>query len=301
MNERRELLFGLMAALVSIIIVGGSFVISFAERKPSISFGTTDNGIPSPTNSPTVIILTPRPGEPTLTPSPTAPDATSTALSPTPACLMPDGWVVITLSQTDTLETLAFTYKTTPDKLLKMNCLVSKRLSPGTRFYVPKPIVSPTITHTHGLNASSTPSLTSTIKPTATSRLTATSCPGHPNSWVIYIVQAGDTLYALSQYYGVSVRDLQNANCLDDPDEIQAGDQLWVPDLPTKTPEPSPTTEVLPTTPAIVTPTDTGTPTSTPTATPTNTATSTSTPTDLPTSTDTSTPTPTPTDTPTPP
>ena len=42
---------------------------------------------------------------------------------------------------------------------------------------------------------------------------TRVSC-GAPSGWVIYYVQMGDTLYRLSVAYGITVADLQRANCM---------------------------------------------------------------------------------------
>ena len=286
MNDRRELLFGFLAALVSIFIVGGSFIISFSEEKPKLAELSTNTPDVTNTPVPTAIILTPRPGEPTLTPSLTQPEATPTVPSPTPSCQFPPNWVAITISPGDTLENLAETYQTTTDALIDGNCLLITKLSAGSQLYVPQ------------LRASLTPTKTKTPRPTAT------ICPGPPIGWVIYIVQAGDTLYHLSQIYGITVAELTAANCLNTT-LIKTGSKLWVPYIPTKTPLPSPTftpsftaspTAIVPP-PTANLPTNTPTPTATFTFTPLPTATATPTPTDTPTSTPTGTPTNTPTGT----
>ena len=302
MNERNELFMGLLSALVSIIIVGGSFVISFAEQKPLLSLADMDSAVETLTIESTISTLLP--GKDTLTLSPTVSGPTPTWISPTPSCPMPDGWIVITLSQGDTLESLAKTYLTTPDILLDKNCLVIPKLSPGTQFYIPILVATQTSTRK--------PTQTPTQKSTAP-RITATVCPGPPIGWVLYTVQPGDTLYSLSRYYDLTVWELQVANCLVNPNKILSGDQIWVPYVPTITQEPSPTVTPSPTgatlTPIISTPTDTDTPTSTPTATSTSTdtptstatATNTATPTNTATETPSPTATPSPTDTPLPP
>ena len=51
---------------------------------------------------------------------------------------------------------------------------------------------------------------------------------GRPKSWVIYIVQQGDTLYRLSRTYGVTVLQLQKANCISGS-LIHIGQPLFVP------------------------------------------------------------------------
>jgi murein DD-endopeptidase MepM/ murein hydrolase activator NlpD len=45
----------------------------------------------------------------------------------------------------------------------------------------------------------------------------------------IYIVQAGDTLYAIAQRYGVDINDLAEANGLINPDQIYVGQSLTIP------------------------------------------------------------------------
>lgn len=280
MNDRRELLFGFLAAIVSLFIVGGSFAISYAEVKPKLAHLSTNTQEVTSTQTPTVIILTPRPGEPTLTPSSTPPEPSPTVVSPTPACQFPPDWTVITVNQGDTLESLAQTYQTTSEALIDGNCLLITKLTAGSQLYVPQLSASLTPTRTH------------------TPRATATICPGPPSGWVIYIVQSGDTLYALSQLYDLTVLELKTANCLSS-DLIKAGSKLWVPYIHTNTPTPSPSfTPSFTASPTVFVPpatanlpTNTSTATATSTSTPLPTATATPTPTDTPTGTDTATPT----------
>ncbi|KAA3663652.1 MAG: LysM peptidoglycan-binding domain-containing protein [Chloroflexi bacterium] len=66
-----------------------------------------------------------------------------------------------------------------------------------------------------------------------------TSCSGPPSDWVKYTVQLGDTLFQLSRDLGVSIPQLQEANCLSGS-IIVAGNLLYVPEIP-----PSPTAIVL--------------------------------------------------------
>ncbi|MFZ4660151.1 MAG: LysM peptidoglycan-binding domain-containing protein [Caldilineaceae bacterium] len=66
--------------------------------------------------------------------------------------------------------------------------------------------------------------------PTLTAVPSATPC-GPPSDWGIYLVQPGDTLYALAQQTGVTVAAIQNANCLPDL-EIFEGRGLYLPFQP---------------------------------------------------------------------
>jgi LysM repeat protein len=281
MNTRREVITGLLAALVSILIIGGGLVISFSEDAKEIAQLSSPTPTDTLTSSPTVIIETPRPGEPTLTPSPTPLPPSPTTTSTPFQCQYPEGWIVITVNQGDTLESLALTYNTTPEALMAGNCLLIKALSPGAQLYVPKPVVS------------LTPTKTSTPRPIAT------LCPGPPSGWVLYTVKKGDTLYSLSQAFGVSISQIQAANCMGYSTIIYVGEKIWLPNVPTKTPAvsptPTPSFTISPTSSPTMTTTATATPTDTPTGSPTPTSTSTPTvmPTDTPTSTNTATPEPT--------
>jgi LysM repeat protein len=103
-----------------------------------------------------------------------------------------------------------------------------------------------------------------------------------PSGWVIYIVQANDSLSYLGLKFGVTVAELQQANCMGSSVIIYTGQKLYVPNVPTLTPPVSPTQTATETvTPEPVSsdtpfPTDTPQPTDTPTQSstpyPTNTA-----------------------------
>jgi LysM repeat protein len=75
------------------------------------------------------------------------------------------------------------------------------------------------------------------VAPTATPTPTATLPPG---TQVTYVVQTGDTLYSIALHFGVSVQDLMNANGLTNPNYIQIGQTLIIPN-PSATPTPTPT------------------------------------------------------------
>ena len=123
------------------------------------------------------------------------------------SCSTPAGWSPTKVQNGDTLESFVSTYNTTINELMQANCLVTDKLVPGTILYVPG------------------------IAPTETT----TPC-GPPPEWVQYTVQAGDTLYQLSLYYGVSVAELQVANCMGSSTIIRTGQVLFVPQTPTQPP-----------------------------------------------------------------
>ena len=55
-----------------------------------------------------------------------------------------------------------------------------------------------------------------------------TQCAGRPG-WVPYIVQRGDTLFGIARQAGASLTDIQQANCIVDPNTIYYGQVLVVP------------------------------------------------------------------------
>ena len=113
------------------------------------------------------------------------------------------------------------------------------------------------------------------VRPSSTLTPASTECSA-PSGWGIYIVQAGDTLFNIANLQGVTVAELQAANCLTTT-VLYVGQQLYVPHpdlmLPsptfTGTPTLHPSESAMPTateTPAP--PTDTPLPSDTPTDTP---------------------------------
>ena len=65
-----------------------------------------------------------------------------------------------------------------------------------------------------------------------------------------YTIQTGDTLFKIAQKFGLSIADLQQANCIVDPNQIQVGQLLRVPtQLTTAVPQPTaqPTNTIAPT------------------------------------------------------
>ena len=111
---------------------------------------------------------------------------------------------------------------------------------------VPEP--SPTATLFPEVAATSTPTssptLTSTPHPTIMLPVTSTLPPvtlplpatiaptvcAPSAEWTgSHIIQPGDTLFIISQSYGLGILELQLANCIDDADYIQAGQVLRVP------------------------------------------------------------------------
>ncbi len=105
----------------------------------------------------------------------------------------------------------------------------------STTSSAPTPSLSPT--ETPLFSATVTPG--TTLHASATSSMTQTECTP-PKNWVVYIVQRSDTLYRLSLAFGVSVADLQKANCMGTSTRLLTGQKLYVPPGPTRTPSPTP-------------------------------------------------------------
>ncbi|MBN1452116.1 MAG: LysM peptidoglycan-binding domain-containing protein [Anaerolineales bacterium] len=254
MDTLRQLGGGLLLAAFSAALVIGGISLALAESYVPV--------VPTPTDTQAPVVSFPTPTSPSLAfiteTIPPSPSPTATVPPPT-SCPPPSGWVAITVGPGDDLLTLASRYKTTREQLLAANCLFSNDLPTGSILYVP-----PIPTHT------------------------PVPC-GPPAGWIRYSVQPGNTLYSLSQAYGVSLSQLQFANCMvANQYNLVTGQTLWVPNVVTRTPRATATATLTPvvivfptltgTASATFMPTDIPTSTSLPTGTSTGTATSTASP-----------------------
>lgn len=211
MDTLRQIGASLLLALFSVALVIGGISLALAESYIPV--------IPTPTETPVLA-----PVIHTFTPTsqvvefftPTFPPPTVTILPPT-SCPPPAGWIAVSVQPGDTLAIIASRYQSTPEQLLIANCLFSSNLPTGSIVYVP-----------------SVP--------------TQTSIPcGPPFGWVRYTVQPGNTLVSLSQVFGVSIAQLQFANCLP-PNQynLAAGQVIWVPNVATRTPRATATATLTP-------------------------------------------------------
>jgi LysM repeat protein len=243
-------------------------VVSLGLVVGGLSLALSENFTPAPATEVTSQPTAPAPrtvtATPRILPTQTLPSTeTNTALPPS-ACTPPPGWVGVLVGPDDTLAGISVRYQTTSQALVQGNCLLTETLLTGTILFVPPVAPTPVV-----------------ISTSTSSFRTATPYPcGAPFGWVRYVVQQGDTLYHIATSFGITTTQLQNANCLGTSTTIRVGQLLWVPNVPTRTPEitqaptfssPSPNpTEPLTETP--VPPTDTAAPTDTsipvPTATP---------------------------------
>jgi LysM repeat protein len=303
-----QLTIGLLTAMGMVVFIFGALLLSLSEDAGFAQAMITPDAAASPTD--TVPPITPPPGITLVVRSPSP--SPTTAQPRSTSCQPPSGWRSYTVMAGDQLSAIAIDIGRPIQELMEANCMITPELIPGTLLYLPPP---PTATLTATASLEPTITLTTTVVwPTRTPQ---PSC-GPYRGWVLYTVQPGDNLFKLSQAFGVSVYQLQQANCLQGT-LIQAGNRIYVPNIATRTPVIAPTDSPTPTltpsrttVPSSLTPTNTVSPSASATLTPTASSTMlppSGTPTDAPTGTATPTPTltltptvtePSPTDTGTP-
>ena len=238
-----QLLFGFAAITVSAVIILGSLSFALLEGEQAIARlpVTTD------TLQSTAFQIKVMPGEPTFTSIPPSP---TPSIPPPVSCPPPEGWVAYDVKPDDTLTNLADLLGWPVETIASGNCLPSSSsLMAGTILYLPYP-------------ASPTPAATEEEQPTPRKSVNPSVQCGRPAGWITYIVRYGDTLYSIAQRYYTTVVLLQNANCLSST-VIRAGKILYVPNVATRTPYPTPThlpTTLVPTTLAPATPAPPGRP-----------------------------------------
>ena len=224
MNGLRQMIVGLLAGLLSSVLILGSLTVSLAEGvlRPAIPPSLTPNhvGIASvPPEAPT---------KPTAAIS--LPTVTATEVPPPTSCPPPAGWVVLTLQVGDRLDDLARTYSVTIEALAQANCLLTHDLLPGTYLYIPnQPTLSPSLAYATSTRHPPAPTRTKTVEP----------C-GPPAGWVLYTVHPGDTLFGLSQVLSVDVSVLQLANCMGSSTVLGSGQSIYVPFAPVHAPTAKP-------------------------------------------------------------
>lgn len=233
MKNLKEPFGGLLFALLSTVIVLGALCLSLIEGSaaPNLAPRASETPFELPTYLPIEVTLTPAAHTPTVT--------------PTTACRLPAGWAEYVIQYGDTIADLAQGAGITADQLVEANCLVSTELVPGTVLFLPQLALAQT--------ATPSPSLT------------PAKC-GPPLGWITYRIQSSDTLFRISRLYGVSVPQLQFANCMGNSTFLRVGDLIFVPNVATQTPEITPTGTNPPTQTSTV---ETQYPSSTNTSTPT--------------------------------
>lgn len=165
-----------------------------------------------------------------VSPTPT-PTITST---PTP-CPLPEGWVDYQIQPGDNLDSLSQSRGFSVELVQVANCQPGVFFESGQVIFLPAYTVTPTMTFTP------TPSATPVI------------C-SHPQGWDVYLVQNGDTPFSLSLKYNIGIVELQKANCLDENEDLIAGQELYLPLPATLTPIPPPATNTMTPLPPTITP-----------------------------------------------
>src|SRR5687768_17342785 len=213
MQSLRQLGLGLIIAIVSIVLVVGGIMLALAESLPPPSTPTQIPAtLPQSFPTPTITASPIQSETPTATQTVTASSTDTLVAATTTPCSPPIGWIRIVSGAGDTIYSVAQRYTTTAENLSAANCLLSADLPAGYALYVP-------------------PVPTVTVIP----------C-GPPIGWVrTHIVQRGDTLFRIALSYGITYPQLQRANCMGSSTIIYAGQRLWVPNLPTRTPIPGTT------------------------------------------------------------
>jgi LysM repeat protein len=205
MHNARQVLWGIVIALGSIILTLGALSLSLTEANLKAanteSPSATSSKLPTNTNTKTPVQQTVTPI--IFTPTVVTPTVVSASQTPVPSvtftvCPLPTGWKAYTVKTGDTLDGLALLYQITSVDIRAANCLTTGSLLPGSIIFLPP---APT--------------------------RTPTPC-GPPRNWLVYVVQQGDTLYRLSKGYGVTVTELQRANCISGT-LIHVGQSLYVP------------------------------------------------------------------------
>lgn len=62
------------------------------------------------------------------------------------------------------------------------------------------------------------------------------NCPTTPPTWVQYTVEPGDSLGLLAGQTSSTINDLVTGNCLDNPDQLEVGQVIFLPTTPVITP-----------------------------------------------------------------
>ncbi|GAB4510367.1 MAG: hypothetical protein OHK0046_07050 [Anaerolineae bacterium] len=102
----------------------------------------------------------------------------------------------------------------------------------ATRTPTPTATFTPSRTPTRTPRPTETSGILPTLTYTYTPEITATAGCGAPAGWPAYIVQPGNTLFSVARAVGSTVEELQQANCIPNVNAITAGDELFVPRLP---------------------------------------------------------------------
>jgi hypothetical protein len=74
------------------------------------------------------------------------------------------------------------------------------------------------------------------LQPALTEEPVNPDCPATPTGWILYTVEAGDSMGLLADQTASTVQELVTANCLDNPDQIFVGQVIYLPRQPVISP-----------------------------------------------------------------
>ncbi len=225
MQGSRDLGSALAIALVSIGLVAGVISISSAELAPAATSTAIIELLPSPQLLTATPTFPPTATVDFLLFSATPSTIPSSTITPTPPlnCQIPSGWILITVQPGETLDSISVKYRISSADVQRGNCLPTSNVISGAKIYVPP--VAPN---------------------------TTVACIQGAVGWTKnYTVRAGDNLYRIGVDHYTSLDLMRKVNCRIG-DTIFVGELLWVPNVASRTPPPTP----LPGSTVIVYPTD---------------------------------------------
>ncbi|CAG0979690.1 putative peptidoglycan endopeptidase LytE [Anaerolineales bacterium] len=213
MQNLRDFGNALVVALISIGLMVGALSISLVEFVPQTTPTAADIVFPSPIplTATNTTIPTPTPTLGLESPTPSVTPTSTITFTPPAACMPPSGWRQIIIQSGETLDSIAARYRASKDQLRSANCLLIDSLVAGTVLYVP-PV------------ATNTPAV----------------CNPGASGWIKnYTVRPGDTVYRIATDHYTTASLLKSVNCRIS-DYIYAGEVLWIPNVATRTPYPTP-------------------------------------------------------------
>ncbi len=148
-----------------------------------------------------------------------------------------DGGTSVTLQHGETLDTLARRYGVPVSAILRANNFAdASRVRPGTLVVIPSyrgvtgttTTAQPAPPPARAAAPAQTPARP-TYHPAPPPARTATPAQAPAQGGQVHVVNAGETLFALSRRYGVSHRDIAYANGLHEQAQLRVGQRLTIP------------------------------------------------------------------------
>jgi LysM repeat protein len=208
--------------MLSAYLIFGSLVMSVVE-------GSENEEMIIQATSPIEIIVYPAK---IIEPTATATTPLPVVLPPatTPVCDYPNTWHAYSVEFGDTLNNIADSLLVAAEKIIEGNCIEIPFLDEGDVIYLPvKSTLAPPIEHTQIITSFAT----------EIPQIEEVSC-GAPTDWKTYAVKKGDTLFSISNAFGVEIPQIQFANCMGESTSVITGIVLNVPNVSPNVPTASP-------------------------------------------------------------